>query len=404
MKLLLEKLLIISISFLLLSCETDEKSTPELIIHSMDTQFSIIADGELEAVKSTPIVATAKTQRPQIIAWIAPQHSYVNKGDVIARFDGVPFQMEVDEAEYEMNKLMFTRAKKQRELGLSIEDFSNEEAVVNFEYLMAQKFNIDNPMLYTKIEMIDASDNEEFLEAKSKHLKKMEGYYQDKAVSEVGLIDSQSQLQQAKVSMNKSNLSQLEVRAPHAGIVVLKKSWDGSVPQAGKSIFPGTKLASLPDLSQMKAKIYVPEIEAVGIKQDQDVDITLHAFPNILFTGRISQISKTAQPKERDNPVKYFIITVLLNEQDELRLRPGQRVEATIYTSKKSRSLVVPIQTIFRKGDKSWVYLKNINSNEFIEKSVNTGMCSTSQCVIQSGLVENDIIALIKPNDKVEVL
>ncbi len=404
MKLLIEKILIISISFLLLSCEKDEKNTPEIIIHSMDTQFSIIADGELEAVKSTPIVATAKTQKPQVIAWIAPQHSYVNKGDIIARFDGVPFQMEVDEAEYEMNKLMFTRAKKQRELGLSIEDFSNEEAVVDFEYLMAQKFNIDNPMLYTKIEMIDASDNEEFLEAKSKHLQKMGGYYQDKSVSEVGLIDSQSQLQQDKVSMNKSNLSQLEVRAPHAGIVVLKKSWDGSIPQAGKSVFPGTKLASLPDLSKMKAKIYVPEIEAVGIKKDQGVDIRLHAFPNILFTGIISQISKTAQPKERDNPVKYFIITVLLNEHDELRLLPGQRVAATIYTSKKSQSLVVPIQTIFRKGDKSWVYLKNRNNNEFAEKSINTGMCSTSQCVIKSGLVENDIIALIQPNNKTEVL
>ena len=400
----MKKLLIISLSLLLFSCKHDENLTPELVVHSSDSRFSLVAQGELEAVRSTPIVATAKTQKPQVIAWIAAQYSYVKKGDVIARFDGIPFQLEVDEAEYEINKLMINRAKKQRELGLSMEDFNNEEALVDYEYLMAQKFNIDDPMLYTKIEMIDASDNEEFLQAKSEHIIKMEGYQQDKSVSEFGLIDSQSLLQSAKVEMNRSNLSQLEVRAPHAGIVVLKKSWDGSVPQAGKSVFPGTKLASLPDLSQMKAKIYIPEIEAIGIKKHQQVKIILHAFPDLTFTGQITQISKTAQPKKRDNPVKYFIITVILNEQDELRLLPGQRLDATIYTSDQKHSIVVPIQTIFRENNNNWVYLKDKNTGEFNKKSINTGLCSTSQCVIKSGLVENDIIALIKPVDRTELL
>ena len=391
------KLLIIILWVTLSSCNKDKTFIPKLTVHSTEIQFSIVAQGELEAVKSTPIVATAKTQKPQTISWIAPQYSQVDKGDVIAKFDGVPFQLEVDAAEYEINKLLFTRSKKQRELGLSIEDFNNEEKVVEFEYLMAQKFNIDNPMLYTKMEMIDASDNEEFLQAKSKHLNKMEEHYQDKSESEVGLINSQSQLQQAKVEMNQANLSQLEVRAPHAGIVVLKKGWDGSLPQAGKSIFPGTKLASLPDLSEMKAKIYVPEIEAVGIKPEQTVDIKLHAFPDMEFTGIITQISKTAQPKKRDNPVKYFIVTVVLNEKDSVRLLPGQRVDATIYTSEKSRSIVVPIQTIFRQGDNNWVYQKDKNTDKYVKKDITTGLCSTSQCVIDSGLMENDIIALTDP-------
>ncbi len=315
---------------------------------------------------------------------------------MIVRFDGVPYQLEVDAAEYEKSKLLFTRDKKIRELDLSIDDFNNEEKVVNFEYLMAQKFNIDNPLLYTKIEMIDASDNEEFLQAKSQHLKKMEDHYQDKSSSEVGLIDSQSQMQEAKVNMNKANLGSLEVKAPHAGIVVLKKGWDGSLPQAGKSIFPGMKIASLPDLTQMKAKIYVPEIEAVGIKKDQKVDIKLHAFPNTLFTGVVTQISKTAQPKKRDNPIKYFIVSVVIDQQDEQKLLPGQRLDARIYTSAKTSAIVVPIQTVIRDGEDNWVYVKDDKSN-FNKKFIKIGNCSTSQCVVQSGLKNNDVIALTLP-------
>ena len=76
---------------------------------------------------------------------------------------------------------------------------------------------------------------------------------------------------------------------------------------------------------------------------------------------------------------------------------PGQRLDATIFTSEKSQSIVVPIQTIFRKNGKSWVYHK-IAEGEYRKKDVMTGTCSTSQCVVISGLSENDIIALTEPN------
>ena len=184
--------------------------------------------------------------------------------------------------------------------------------------------------------------------------------------------------------------------------MVLKESWDGSLPQAGKSIYPGMKIASLPNLSQMKAKIYVPEIEAVGIKQDQKVSIQLHAFPNIKYTGTVSMVSKTAQPKERDNPIKFFIVSVILDQQDEKRLLPGQRLDATIYTSNHGSVIVAPIQTIFREESDSWVYLKDKSSGEFKQKQIKTGLCSTSQCVIEFGLEAGDVIALTDPKDLIK--
>jgi len=393
------QLVVLAVFVFIVSCTPEKNKIPEMKIQKQEIQFSLQAQGELEALKSTPIIATAKTQKPQTLAWIIEQYSYVKKGDLIAQFDGVPFQLEVDAAQYEINKLLFSRAQKEREMDLSIEDFNNEETVVNFEYLMAQKFNINNPMLYTKIEMIEAADNVDFLQAKTQHLNKMEKHYKDKSKSEVGLINSQSQLQQSKMAMNQSNLNQLEIRAPHAGIVVLKASWDGSLPIAGKSVFPGMKIASLPDLSQMKAKIYLPEIEAVGLKKGQKVEIRLHAFPQQLFTGTLSQISKTAQPKKRDNPVKYFIVSVLIDQQDSSRLMPGQRLQATLFTSDKQMAIAVPIQTIFREGQQSWVYLKT-SDGKYVKKDVRTGECSSSQCIVQTGLQEGDVIALTQPQTK----
>jgi multidrug efflux pump subunit AcrA (membrane-fusion protein) len=224
----------------------------------------------------------------------------------------------------------------------------------------------------------------------------MSSHFKGKSDSEVGFIDSKSQMQNAKVDLNQEHVDQLEILAPHDGIVVLKEGWDGSIPQAGKSVFPGMGLASIPDLSLMKAKIFVPEIEAVGLKKDQKVDIKLHAFPKLKFTGTISMVSKSAQPKKRNNPVKFFTVTVAINEKDEAILLPGQRLDATIFTTEKSENIVVPIQTIFRKDGKSWVYHKTANG-DYRKKDVMTGICSTSQCIVEAGLSENDIIALIEP-------
>ncbi len=389
---------IVVMNLSLLSCTESEKSLiPTVLASKHEVQFAINTQGELEAANATPITAASQSMRPLTIAWIEKNYTHVKKGDVIVKFDGQDFEQQVDTAQFEIEKLMLTKLQKQREMGLFLDDFKNEGQVVDYEYQMAQQFNIDNPLLYTKIEMIDAGNNEAFLQEKTKHLKKMESHYQTKSQSEINLIQSQEHLQQAKLKTNQTGLSALEVKAPHDGLLVLSKGWDGSLPQTGKSIFPGMKIAKLPDLSTMNAKLYVPEIEAIGLEKGQEVLITLHAYPENPYKAIIKSVSKTAQTKQRDNPVKYFIVTAQIQQKDESKLIPGQRLDATILTSKKSNNLSLPIQAVFRKGQETWVYRQHSGDKKFTKKTVQTGQCSTSLCLIKSGINEGDVIALTKP-------
>jgi RND family efflux transporter MFP subunit len=243
--------------------------------------------------------------------------------------------------------------------------------------------------------MIEAGDNEEFLKAKSDHIEKVEENYVEKSASEKAVLESSKQKQVAKLEMNSASLSALEIKAPHDGLFVLEPSWDGSLPEPGKSVFPGAKLAKLPDLSEMQAKVFVPEVEAIGIKEGVGVKVSLHAFPGSSFEGHVKSISKTAQPKERDNPVKYFTVTVALDAKDPDKLKPGQRLNASIRVVEQNRGLVVPIQTVFRVDDNTYVFLQE--GNDFRQQAVNTGFCSSSMCTIESGLADGDVIALTQP-------
>ena len=391
--------LVTTLIMCLVACSSEEKtSTPVIQVKEAKVLFEIHAEGELEAVKSTPLTAPATSRRPQTLAWILPQFSAVKAGDVVARFDGTDFQIEVDETSFEIQKLMYSMLAKDREIGNSRFSFGAEAQVIDYEYELAKQFNIDDPLLYTKIEIIEAGDNEEFLKAKSDHIEKVEENFEQKSQTERAVLESSKQVQDAKLEMNNASLSALEIIAPHDGLFVLEPSWDGSLPEPGKSVFPGFKLASLPDLSQMQAKVYVPEVEAIGIKEGVAVDIYLHAYPDSLFKGTVSSISQTAQPIARDYPVKVFTVLVALDVANNEQLKPGQKLAASIHVEEQESGLVVPIQTIFREQDGTWVYLQK--GDEFSQTAVTTGFCSSSLCTITNGLKDGDVIALSQPLDQ----
>ncbi len=392
----MRSLTIFCVAMALTACQSEEKIvTPSIVIEDAPVHFSIRAEGELEAVKSTALTAPAASRRPQTLAWIMPQFSQVKKGDVVARFDGTSFQLEADESAYEIQKLMYSMMAKDREIDNSKFSFGAESQVIDYEHDLAKQFNIDDPLLYTKIEMIDAADNEQFLEAKADHIDKVETNYEQKSAAEIEVLTSSKKVQQSKLAMNQASLSALEVVAPHDGLFVLEPSWDGSLPEPGKAIFPGGKLGSLPDLSEMQAKIYVPEVEAIGIKEDLKVAFKLHAQPDMNMTGTVISVSQTAQPKERDNPVKYFTVLVRIDKQNKDVLKPGQRLSASISVIKEAKGLVVPIQTIFRLEGAVWVYLKS--GNEFKRQPIETGFCSATLCTVTKGLNSGEVIALSEP-------
>ncbi len=387
--------IILTVLFLAACSQEATLSTPVITVAADEVVFTIHAEGELEAVKSTPITTPAASRRPQTLAWIKPQFAPVKEGEVVARFDGSDFQLEVDETEFEIQKIMYSMLAKDREIDNNKFSFDAESKVIDYEYELAKQFNIDDPLLYTKIEMIEAGDNEEFLKAKADHIDKVEANFEEKSASEKAVLESSKQKHVAKLEMNSASLSALEIRAPHDGLFVLEPSWDGSLPEPGKSVFPGAKLASLPDLSEMQAKVYVPEVEAIGIKEGVNVTVSLHAFPDSTFAGKVSSISQTAQPKERDNPVKYFTVIVALDAKNNPQLQPGQRLDADIRVVEQDRGLVVPIQTIFREQDKTWVFVQQ--DNDFTQQKITTGFCSSSLCTIETGLNDGDVIALTQP-------
>ena len=90
-----------------------------------------------------------------------------------------------------------------------------------------------------------------------------------------------------KLATLNTNLSLLEIIAPHDGLLTHSTNWRGEKPRAGESLWPGQKIAALPDVSQMQLMLYVSEREAIDLSVGQSLTFKLIALPEQQFSGEL---------------------------------------------------------------------------------------------------------------------
>jgi HlyD family secretion protein len=145
------------------------------------------------------------------------------------------------------------------------------------------------------------------------------------------------QVQQAKISKATSEIDlltesmrRLEIQAPKEGMVVLIPNGDEEKPAVGDTVFRGSRLMSLPALDKIAVKVEFDESFTADIVLGDDVRITLDAFPERPFTGKISELGKSYRSKSTNNQKKVFDAWVTLNELELSIMRPGMKATVDI--------------------------------------------------------------------------
>ncbi len=360
--------------------------------------FEIIlhAEGELRAAQSTPIKPPPGSRHPRTIEWMVPDNSWVSKGDVVARFDASSARRGTRDVGIELSKVDIQVMSKQRELQRQLGELGNELELVDIEKIMADKFTIDDELAYSRHEIIDAMRDKQLLDYRSGHLEGKKGTYRDREGAEVAVLNAARATQESKYQEHQTQLDHSEIRAPHDGFFVYEKTWFGQKIDVGSTVFPGNKIASIPNLEKMEAVLHVLETEAVGIVENQAAIVIIDAFPDRPLSGTISKISATASPIERDSPVKYFKVTVSLDKADPDWITPESQVAASIAISRIEDTIFVPNQSIFSDGSGDWVFVRRGGSLE--KQEIELGLRGANRSQIISGLEKGTEIALFPPS------
>jgi RND family efflux transporter MFP subunit len=146
----------------------------------------------------------------------------------------------------------------------------------------------------------------ELSEAKlNKDYERYNDLYKGNAATEVNVNDVKYNYENTKIQLEqiKQQIADANIIAPISGVVVRKNL------EEGEFVNPGTVIATVVNVSQLKAQVLVSEKDVYKLKQGAAVTVTCDIYPGKTFKGTIRYIS----PKG-DETHNYPVEVTLLND------------------------------------------------------------------------------------------
>jgi HlyD family secretion protein len=141
---------------------------------------------------------------------------------------------------------------------------------------------------------------------------------------------------QATLKAEETDLAKTAIRSPINGIVLSRDVEPGQTVAA--SLQAPVLFTLAEDLTKMELHVDVDEADVGQVKEGQEAEFTVDAFPDKTFPARITQIRYSSQ--NTDGVVTYE--TVLKVDNSKLLLRPGMTATAEITVQKVVNALLVP--------------------------------------------------------------
>lgn len=312
----------------------------QLIIFSLII-FGCGRNNEKQAIEATGNIETINVTvsskvNGEVISILKDEGDKVKTGDTVMIIDPTIYQIKLREAEASL-----LSAEAQLELvkvGARKEDIQQAEqmlkqAEVNLQSAENNKIRFQN--LYqtksiSKKQYEDALSRYEIALAQfnsaKENLRKIQNISRPEELKQV---KANYERIKANVDLIKKNLSDCYVTSPIDGIIVKK------FVEKGETVNNLSSLFKVSNLYQVEILVYVNEKDLGKVKLGQLVEVTVDAFPNKIFEGKVVYISpeaeftpKNIQTKEERTKL-VFAVKVKINNPD-LELKAGIPADAKI--------------------------------------------------------------------------
>jgi HlyD family secretion protein len=169
-------------------------------------------------------------------------------------------------------------------------------------------------------------------------------------IADANLNSATHQVDQARaaVSQARDNLRKTHIVAPMSGRVTRLAVEEGEVAQPGTFSKDVGLLITVSDLSVIQTKVNVDETDVVRLHLGDSVEVSIDAFPDTTFVGRVTKISNSAirnlasaATGTNDRAVDYEVEITLVNPPADVR--PDLSATARIITDTRKQALAIPI-------------------------------------------------------------
>lgn len=250
----------------------------------------------------------------KIVALHVEEGDFVQQGDLLVELDRERFEASVESAE------------------ANVRSAQSNATLVEQNMLKAEKdFDRSRDLVARKLESQSVLDTND-------------AAYQVEVARYASALD---QVEQARAVLKQArdDLSKTIIYAPMTGTISDLEKEQGEI--AIGSAFQEDLILVVADLTEMEAQVNVDENDIVGVKIGQTASIKVDALFGETLTGKVYEISNTANTQELDpqNQKTEFEVKISI-EGETSKLRPGMTASADISTETKKDVVGIPIQSV----------------------------------------------------------
>jgi len=253
-----------------------------------DIVQSVTANGALGAVRR---VTVGSEVSGKIVELFADYNSVVTNGQILAKLDSSTYERQLEQALAEL-----------------------DSARANLKLIAA---NFRRAQELRGLDLVSQADYDE---------------------AEATLAQAQATLKvrEANVSKVQVDLEKTTIVSPMDGVVISRAVDVGQTVAA--SLNAPTLFTLAQDLREMRIEAQISEADVGGVAEGQAVTFTVDAFPELTFTGLVSQVRY--EPVTNQGVVNYMAIVNVRNP--DLKLRPGMTANAAVITAKREQVVRLP--------------------------------------------------------------
>ncbi|MFC0878595.1 efflux RND transporter periplasmic adaptor subunit [Saccharicrinis sp. FJH2] len=382
----------IGVMFLLFSCSGEDNKYVYSTVEKGNFTESVQIEGVVDAVNSVSVSC------PRIynvtVSYLVEDGELVKKGDTVCILENQQLVTNYDNrlkslssARAQYTKLEASLAMNKALLEAQVKNNEVQTAIVFMDSLQ-MKYSSDVQKKLTRLEIEKAEITRKKLEDKLNSTEEINN-------AELRKMTLQIKRFELYISRIKDNLDQLVLTAPQDGMATIG-SPNGEKLKIGDRVWPGDGIVNLPDMRSVKVLLQVPESKFKRLKMKQPVEITFDAIPGLLAKGEISHMTPVGKPVSRNSKIKVFDVTVMVNETGEIP-DLGTTAKCNVIIKRQENCLVIPQIAIESIDSVKYVYV--LKKGKINKQQITTGYESVENAVVSSGLGENDVILLNKPQD-----
>jgi multidrug efflux pump subunit AcrA (membrane-fusion protein) len=384
-----------SVLLFVLGCVGGGPDLPTAVVQEGPFDVTLSIPGELRAVKSVALSAPDLPGQAKI-TWVIEEGSKVEAGAELLRFDETELKTTLDQAKDDL-EIALTKIDQQRAvLAVKLGDLENDVISATLA-LERAKLRITESETVPRVErettLLDVKESTLAVERSRAGLEsaRLEGQ------AELELLRLDAERARRTLENVETLIAKATLTAPSPGIVVLPEVWKGGTRgpvTAGDSVYGGSALIELPDMSTMEVQAWVHEVDAAKVAVDQPVKVVIDAHPVPAHAGRISRVADLAVKKNRDKDVKYLKVSIVLDETTD-KMKPGMTIRADVLVAHRDGVLSIPQEAVFYERETAFVYRKSFRG--FTRTPVTLDLTNDTHAIVTSGLDAGDVVALVDP-------